>query len=264
MSAFGIGLYHAGVGMGYLYVMMGVIISSCVIPATLTLIWKDQNWVAAAFAPLLGLATSLIAWLVTAKSECGELTVSCTGSNYPMLAGNVAALLSPMIYVPVLTFVFGRQNYDWKSMQQINIVDESDQVRVDPEDPTYNDPAAVIAQDEHYQSHLMKAAKIARWMTVVMTVCFLVLWPMPLYGSGYVFSKPFFTGWVTVSFIWLFCTTLCVGVFPVWQSRKTLFKVTRGMVCEAMGKGRPPVVSGREIAVAENVDVPVKGEDEKP
>merc|ERR1711881_355275 len=214
MSAFGVGLYYGGIGMGYIYVMMGVIISSCVVPATLTLVWKDQNWIAAACAPLLGLATSLIAWLVTAKSECGELSVACTGSNYPMLAGNVAALLSPMIYVPVLTFVFGRQNYDWVSMQQI---------------------------------HLMKAAKIARWMTVVMTVCFLVLWPMPLYGSGYVFSKPFFTGWVFVGFIWLFCTLLCVGVFPVWQSRATLFKVTMGLLREATGQGRPAVVKGREV-----------------
>merc|ERR1711881_659141 len=166
---------------GYIYVMMGVIISSCVVPATLTLVWKDQNWIAAACAPLLGLATSLIAWLVTAKSECGELSVACTGSNYPMLAGNVAALL----------------------------------------------------------------------------------WPMPLYGSGYVFSKPFFTGWVVVGFIWLFCTLLCVGVFPVWQSRATLFKVTMGLLREATGQGRPAVVKGREVDQPEKVDVAVKGEDEK-
>lgn len=66
---------------------VGCIISSAVIPATLTLVWKDQNWVAAAASPVLGLICALIAWLTTAKSQCGSLSVECTGSNYPMLAG---------------------------------------------------------------------------------------------------------------------------------------------------------------------------------
>lgn len=195
MSSFGVGLYYAGVGMGYLYLMMGCIISSAVIPATLTLLWKDMNWIAATCSPVLGLACSLTAWLVTAQRECGSLSVSCTGSNYPMLAGNVTALLSPMIFVPVLTYGFGRQNYDWVSMKMIRRGDDAELVRrasVDGEHTVheYHD----YTNDEQEQKHLMHAAKIARWMTVAMTLIFLVMWPMPLYGSGYVFSKPFFTG----------------------------------------------------------------------
>lgn len=81
MAAFSTGLYYAGIGMGYIYLMMGCIISSAVLPATLTLMWKDQNWVAAALSPVLGLAVALIAWLVTAKSTCGGLDVECTGSK---------------------------------------------------------------------------------------------------------------------------------------------------------------------------------------
>ena len=61
---------------------MGVIISSAVLPATLTLMWKDQNMIAATLSPILGLASSLIAWLVTAKKEFGDLSVASTGSKY--------------------------------------------------------------------------------------------------------------------------------------------------------------------------------------
>ena len=54
-----------------------------------------------------------------------------------MLAGNVAALCSPLIFIPVLTFAFGRQNYDWVSMWNIRKVDDSAIVdrraSVDPE-----------------------------------------------------------------------------------------------------------------------------------
>lgn len=82
LAGFATGLYYAGVGMGYLYLLMGVIISSAVLPATLTLMWDKQNWQAAAFSPILGLAVSLIAWLTTTKSMYGEFTVKTTGSKY--------------------------------------------------------------------------------------------------------------------------------------------------------------------------------------
>lgn len=68
--------------MGYLYLMMGVIISSAVLPATLTLMWSKQNTIAATLSPILGLASSLIAWLVTAKKQSGNLSVDSTGSKY--------------------------------------------------------------------------------------------------------------------------------------------------------------------------------------
>merc|ERR1712000_446952 len=129
LASFSTGLFYAGISMGYLYLMMGCIISSAVTPATLALMWKDQNWQAAAGAPVLGLACALIAWLVTAKKECGVLNVDCTGSNNPMLAGNVTALLSPLLFVPILTYGFGRQNYDWQSMKAIRRGDDSDIIR---------------------------------------------------------------------------------------------------------------------------------------
>jgi len=65
--------------------MMGVIISSAVLPATLTLMWSKQNKWAAMLSPPLGLACSLIAWLVTAQQESGILNVDSLGANYPML-----------------------------------------------------------------------------------------------------------------------------------------------------------------------------------
>lgn len=81
MAAFSTGLFYAGIGMGYIYLMMGCIIGSAVLPATLALMWKDQNWIAAAATPVLGLLCALIAWLVTAKKECGSISVDCTGSK---------------------------------------------------------------------------------------------------------------------------------------------------------------------------------------
>ena len=75
MSGLSTGFFYAGISMGYLYLLMGVIISAAVLPATLTLMWSGQNKWAATLTPPLGLCCSLIAWLVTASKQFGEITV---------------------------------------------------------------------------------------------------------------------------------------------------------------------------------------------
>jgi hypothetical protein len=251
MAAWSTGLHYIGISMGYLYLLMGVIISSAVLPATLTLMWSGQNWWAATLSPPLGFACSLIAWLVTAQKESGELTVASTGANYPMLAGNVVALLSPLIFVPVLTYALGPQNYDWQSMKAIRKGDDYDvaaAAHVDLE-RIPGEQRRAIEEEEEEQRKLYKAARIARWLTAFMAVSFLVLWPMPMYGSGYIFSKKFFTGWVVVGILWMFCSAFCVGLYPLWEGRKTSIRTFNSIAGELMGIGRPKresqIVEGR-------------------
>jgi urea-proton symporter len=221
LASFSTGLYYIGISMGYLYLLMGVIVSSAVLPAALTLMWDKQNWAAATFTPILGFICSMIAWLVTAKKQGGSLSVDSTGANDPMLAGNVVALLTPCIFIPVLTYALGPQNYDWKSMQAIKKADDhdlADEAHVDLEQI----PGGHIegtAEEAEEQNMLMRAAKISRWLTVFLTVALLVLWPMPMYGSGYIFSKKFFTGWIVVGIMWMFCTAFTVVVFPLYEGK---------------------------------------------
>ncbi|KAL2797200.1 Sodium:solute symporter family-domain-containing protein [Aspergillus keveii] len=248
MAGFSTGLYYAGIGMGYLYLLMGVIISSAVFPGAMTLVWKGQNWIAAAASPVLGLAMSLIAWLVTTKTEYGEFTVETTGANYPMLAGNVAALLSPMVFSPVLTYVFGPQNYDYESMRAIRKVDDSDVAAAAHIDleliPGENTSAS---EEEEEIRKLNKAAFLSRTLTIGMVICFLLLWPIPMYGSSYVFSKQFFTGWVVVGIIWLFGTAFGVVLFPLWEGRSSMVRVARLMFYDAMGRKRAALDGRREV-----------------
>ncbi|KAK9235098.1 hypothetical protein V1525DRAFT_458837 [Lipomyces kononenkoae] len=69
---------------------------------------------------------------------------------------------------------------------------------------------------------LMRAFKIARGLTVFMTIALLVVWPMPMYGSGYIISKKFFTGWVVVGIIWILISLIVVGIYPIWEGRFAL------------------------------------------
>ncbi|KAK3489607.1 urea active transporter [Neurospora hispaniola] len=239
IASFSVGLWYAGISMGYLYVMMGVIISSAVLPAALVLTWSGLNKWAAALSPVLGLCVALVAWLVTAKKECGEMSVACTGSNMPMLAGNVTALLSPVVFVPVLTLVFGKARYDWKSMMAISRGDDHDvagEAGVDLEEvPGGREESDREIVEE--QKKLRRASKISKTMTAVLTLALLILWPMPLYGTGYIFSKPFFTGWVVVGIIWIFLSFIGVGLFPIYEGRETLIRTCKYIWWDITGKG---------------------------
>lgn len=227
MAGFSVGLHYAGISMGWLYLWMGVMISAAVIPAALTLLWSRQNWIAAAFSPILGLIFALIAWTVTcAKMFDGDLSVDNLGSNYPMLAGNVVALLSPVILVPVLTFAFGADKYDWATMLAIKRGDDSESA----EGSGGEAGRVVMEPPEEDPAMLHRASRWAKIMACGMTLCFLILWPFPMYGSGYVFSKPFFTGWVVVGIVWLFGSSFAVGIFPLWEGRESMVRVTKGML----------------------------------
>lgn len=106
---------------------------------------------------------------MTAKKQCGELTVACTGANNPMLAGNVAALLSPIVFIAIFTLIFGLDKYDWKSMLEIRKGDDHDlaeEAGLDLEDiPGGRETSD---QTEENLKKLEKASKISKTVTVIM------------------------------------------------------------------------------------------------
>lgn len=166
--------------------------------------------------------------------------------SIPMLAGNVASLLAPCVFVPVFSFVFRSEKYDWQSMKQIRKGDDSGlaaEAHMDLE-KIPGESHHTVAQDEQEQRKLQRAAKIARGLTLFLTIALLILWPMPMYGSGYIFSKKFFTGWVSVAILWLFCSAFCVGVYPLWEGRHTSSRTIKAIFLDITGR-RKPVIHGQ-------------------
>lgn len=184
-----------------------------------------------------------------------------------MLAGNVVALLSPLIFIPLLTYGIGPQNYDYKSMAQIRLADDVDLVSSDPEltpsshpsPPKPSSTSAPPATEE--QAKLALASLIAKSLTGFMTLALLILWPIPLYGTGYIFSKRFFTGWIVVGILWLFFSAFCVGLYPLWEGRKSMAHTFKGIWKDLSRGGGGAKVRGRRGVVIESedkVDVPEK------
>lgn len=218
MSAWAVGLYYVNIDLGYLYLLMGVIISSAVIPGALTLLWNRQSRWAACLSPPLGVMCSVTAWLVTTKVHFGAITIETTGSNISMLIGNLVALCSPVIFVPILSWTMpDKELYDFNSMKEIKRDDEAP-----PESLTLDS-----MQMEAEAKLLERSSKIARITAIILTLCLIILWPWPMYGTGYIFSKPFFTAWIIFGITWLFISFVIVGIYPIIEGRHSIVSVCR-------------------------------------
>lgn len=51
---------------------------------------------------------------------------------------------------------------------------------------------------------------------------FVVLIPLPMYFTHYIFSRHFFRGWVAITFLIAWLATLVILIMPLFQGRHTL------------------------------------------
>lgn len=172
-----------------------------------------------------------------------------------MLVGNVVGLLSPLIFVPLLTLIFKPDNYDWELLKNIKRVNEEEEIEEAENEPRVMDPEgmhplksqvtsvahaiadekrdSVLAEEE---AVLKRSSKIAGIVCVVVALALIILWPMPMYGTGYIFSEKFFTGWVVVGIIWLFLSAFMVIIYPLYEGREGIYTSFRGIYWDCTGQ----------------------------
>jgi len=197
MGVLGIILDAMGLSLGWVYLAMGVLIGSAVIPVSCVLMSSQVTGAAAISGAVSGLVFGVITWISVALGESGEVTVDSLGMDYPMLFGNLMSILSSGLVCAIVTYM-NPENYDFVGTRNIAIVD-GDEVQYDNADET--DP---VKLEEAYSFAV-------KWGSVI-SVLIVVVIPMTLYAAEYVFSKGFFGFWVAMMFIWSILAS-CVCIF---------------------------------------------------
>ena len=93
MGVLAVILNLVGVSLGWMYLAMGVVIGSAVIPIALLLLWRKANALGAILGAVAGCALGVTVWLSVAKVQYGRVDLDSTGRNAPMLAGNLVSIL---------------------------------------------------------------------------------------------------------------------------------------------------------------------------
>ncbi len=215
--SFGIGmgilaliLLQIGASLQYVYLAMGVLIGSAVVPIALAVMWRRTNKIAATAGAIAGLGCGLVVWLSTAHAFYGEISVQTTGQNVPLLAGNLTSILVGGI-VTLVGSVIKPENFDFKVMKQkILIIDARIRRQVESEN------------DEEY---LRRSSRFGYKVAIALTLVLVVAWPTPLYLSGYVFSQTVYSAWVGIAVLWAGAAAAVIILLPLIESRKGIINV---------------------------------------
>ena len=212
-------LLGMGLSLGFVYLAMGILIGSAVIPIALTITWSKTSRAGAVAGARIGVMLALLTWTSVAASEAnGVVDIASLGGAFPMLYGNVVAILSSGLICVVISLAQNKK-YDWNLMNpHMKIVesDMTDQVKAD------------IAQAAVDEETLKKAYKFSLKGGGILTIICVVIWPLPLYFSGYVFDIGFYGFWVGIAIVWVSIAAFCIICIPIYEARGGFAKVASG------------------------------------
>jgi urea-proton symporter len=238
-ASFSTGLYYSGVSMGWILEFVGVVLGSAVFPITFAVNSAHASPLWMTISAPIGTACGLVSWLAITKGMYGAVNVTTTFENWPMFTGCTVSMFVPLILWFAM-WPLHKTAYDWDKLFLMQALH-----------PRLGDKVYTHEDDKEFGHDfdlpgLARASRNAKIVSAVMVAIFLIIIPFSLYGSGYSFSRNFFTGWTVVVFIWSFVAALLIWCLPIWEARKSLATVFGSIFGR---KGRPTVqhTEGKEI-----------------
>jgi len=225
MGAFACILNQFKIGLGWVYLFMGIIIGSAVFPIWCCLTWSKATATAALISAFVGQAAGLISWFIAASIQGGEVTVDTLGTNEVMLTGNLFALVgSAFIMIPIC--LIWPDNYDFSTTKTNITLVENDLTGLDPAD--YDDD---------------KLAAARKWIEeygYTFTFLIIIVWPCLALPAG-VFPKGYFGFWVAISLIWGLVASIVIIGMPLVEG----IPIARNIYYGMLGQPVPPTTSER-------------------
>jgi hypothetical protein len=90
------------------------------------------------------------------------------------------------------------------------------------------DAKAAIEQAAADEATLKKAYHFSLKGGGILTIICVVVWPLPLYFSGYVFDIGFYGFWVSIAIVWVSIAAFTIICMPIYEARKGFAKVLGG------------------------------------
>lgn len=232
-------LNAVGISLTWVLTVLGVIVGGAALPVGMILLWEPMSTVAAIAAPWIAFICGLICWFVTAWKRSGAITVASTGDTTNAVAGNLASFGMGFIMAVVFTYLFPKKHappsvmvaavsgipesagsdqepssQEGKEKEMLKISPDSSEVAT----PKMNELVEYLNSNHIEPMDPVLARKSERIAWVANGIFFfgaVILVPFTLFGTSYIYSKTFFTGWVVVSFIWIWVSVIICVIYPV-------------------------------------------------
>lgn len=213
MGALAVLLDVIGLNLGWVYLFMGIVIGSAVIPLWNMMTWEKASGTGAVIAAWSGLILAVLTWIIGCSIQSGSVTVDNLGKNEVMLAGNLVAILSSGI----IHFFYSRmypQNFDFSTLDANIKLVENDNSGLTDED---KDPKML--------------AEAYTWITrrgFILSIVLIVVWPALSLPAGK-FTKGYFAFWVLLAIAWGFGAAITITILPLIESSAEIGRVIKGI-----------------------------------
>lgn len=202
MGALSIFLDFLGLNLGWVYLFMGCVIGSAVVPLWFLMTWDKASGTGAVIAAWGGFVLAITGWLIASAVSQGEISIAALGANPVMLSGNLIAIISSGVIHYVYSMIYP-QNFDFSTLDSKIKLVENDTSGLEEED---QDPEML---DNAY-----------KWITVrgyVLTFVLIIVWPLLSVPAGK-FTKNYFTFWVLLAIAWGFGAAITITFLPIMES----------------------------------------------
>lgn len=224
MGALAIALQEIGLNLGWVYLFMGIVIGSAVIPLWNLMTWKKASGTGAIIAAWSGLVLALTSWIVAAYIQSGSITIATLGTNEAMLTGNLFAILSSGLIHFVYSYCIDPQDYDFATLDLAITLVEADN--------------RGLTDEEQDEVMLRRAERWIKRRGYILTFVLIVFWPLLSVPAG-VFTKTYFSFWVLVAIGWGFGSAIIITVLPLVESSEEILTALSGIYYAVTRKEAP-------------------------
>lgn len=221
MGLFSILLNVMGLNLGWVYLFMGVVIGSSVIPLWNMMTWEKASGKGAVISAWTGFALAVTGWLVGARIQGGSISVATLGTNEVMLSGNLIAICSSGIIHYIYSKFIDPQNFDFATLDsKLRLVEQD---------------MSGLGAEQQDKTELRKTKKWIKSRGYLLTFVLAIVWPV-LSIPAEIFTRDFFAFWVLISVAWGFGAAIVITFLPLFESQDEIISVLSGMYYAATGK----------------------------
>merc|ERR1711998_482353 len=118
-------LQTLGLGLGFVYMSMGIFVGPAVAPAAMAILVEKASAMWCTLGAILGLIGGLTTWFVVAWITMEEISLSSLGGDYPFLFSNIVSICFSGLVAIGGSLAMPDAKFQWKTLSvQLPLVDD--------------------------------------------------------------------------------------------------------------------------------------------
>ncbi|XP_052271715.1 uncharacterized protein LOC127872425 [Dreissena polymorpha] len=262
-------LYTLKINLTVVYLFMGVIINSAVIPITLSMFWERLTGLAMIAGSVGGSILALIAWLIVSASYAGGLNQYGLNATreMPYLTGNLVSLLSGGVIAVLVSLLSGKNKEGAEVWEKTRDIDSP----LNPWTELYAKDLNLVGAYRldnrppllEVQAAFRSAKYVAFVASLVLSAFLVVVWPSIMVAVN-VMAYEAFHSWVTLSKVWAFTATIFIIIVPfaseIWDIyaafRRNVRTYPEPANADTTSRSNTEITEKGKLAHRETQDVP--------